>query len=94
MPAPPSPLALCPAPSVEPGPALPLYQQIAQTLAQLIHSGAFKVGQRLPSVRATALAQGHTAGQVGPRVGLVRFGGSALNPIPDHPQACPFGSEK
>lgn len=58
MPAPPSPLALCPAPSVEPVPALPLYQQIAQTLAQLIHSGAFKAGQRLPSVRATALAQG------------------------------------
>ncbi|MBQ0917680.1 PLP-dependent aminotransferase family protein [Hydrogenophaga aromaticivorans] len=58
MPAPPSPLALCPALSVEPVPALPLYQQIAQTLAQLIHSGAFKVGQRLPSVRATALAQG------------------------------------
>ncbi|NWF48472.1 PLP-dependent aminotransferase family protein [Hydrogenophaga sp. D2P1] len=58
MPAPPSPLALCPAPSAEPVPALPLYQQIAQTLAQLIHSGAFKVGQRLPSVRATALAQG------------------------------------
>jgi DNA-binding transcriptional MocR family regulator len=58
MPAPPSPLALCPAPSVEPVPALPLYQQIAQTLAQLIHSGAFKVGQRLPSVRATALTQG------------------------------------
>ncbi|MDP3347449.1 MAG: PLP-dependent aminotransferase family protein, partial [Hydrogenophaga sp.] len=58
MPAPPSTLALCPAPSVEPVPALPLYQQIAQTLAQLIHSGAFKVGQRLPSVRATALTQG------------------------------------
>ncbi|PKO30505.1 MAG: PLP-dependent aminotransferase family protein [Betaproteobacteria bacterium HGW-Betaproteobacteria-9] len=58
MPAPPSTLALCPAPSVEPVPALPLYQQIAQTLVQLIHSGAFKVGQRLPSVRATALAQG------------------------------------
>ena len=58
MPPPPSPLALCPAPSVEPVPALPLYQQIAQTLAQLIHSGAFKAGQRLPSVRATALAQG------------------------------------
>ncbi|PKO77779.1 MAG: PLP-dependent aminotransferase family protein [Betaproteobacteria bacterium HGW-Betaproteobacteria-15] len=58
MPPPPSPLALCPAPSVEPVPALPLYQQIAQTLAQLIHSGAFRAGQRLPSVRATALAQG------------------------------------
>jgi DNA-binding transcriptional MocR family regulator len=58
MPAPLPTLALCPAPSVEPVPALPLYQQIAQTLAQLIHSGAFKVGQRLPSVRATALTQG------------------------------------
>ena len=58
MPAPHPTLALCPAPLVEPVPALPLYQQIAQTLAQLIHSGAFKVGQRLPSVRATALAQG------------------------------------
>ena len=58
MPAPHPTLALCPAPLVEPVPALPLYQQIAQTLAQLIHSGAFKAGQRLPSVRETALTQG------------------------------------
>ncbi len=39
-------------------PLSPLYQRIAQALAQLIHSGAFKAGQRLPSVRDTALAQG------------------------------------
>ncbi|AOW13015.1 hypothetical protein LPB72_18810 [Hydrogenophaga crassostreae] len=38
--------------------APPLYQRVAQTLAQLIHSGTFKAGQRLPSVRETALAQG------------------------------------
>lgn len=36
---------------------LPLYQQIAQALAQLIHGGSLKAGQRLPSVRETALAQ-------------------------------------
>lgn len=55
----PSPtLALRPAPSAEPAPALPLYQQIAQALAQLIHGGTFKTGQRLPSVRETALTRG------------------------------------
>jgi DNA-binding transcriptional MocR family regulator len=58
MPAPPPTLTQCPAPSASPAPTLPLYQQIAQTLAQLIHSGTFKAGQRLPSVRETALTQG------------------------------------
>ena len=51
-------LALCPVPKAEPAPALPLYQQIAQALAQLIHGGTFKTGQRLPSVRETALTRG------------------------------------
>ena len=51
-------LALCPAPTAEPAPAPPLYLQIAQALAQLIHGGTFKAGQRLPSVRETALARG------------------------------------
>ncbi|HEY9097011.1 MAG TPA: winged helix-turn-helix domain-containing protein, partial [Hydrogenophaga sp.] len=36
----------------------PLYRRIAHALAQLVHSGAFKAGQRLPSVRETALAHG------------------------------------
>jgi DNA-binding transcriptional MocR family regulator len=58
MSAPPPTLALCPAPKAEPAPALPLYQQIAQALAQLIHGGTFKAGQRLPSVRETALTRG------------------------------------
>lgn len=39
-------------------PLAPLYRRVAQSLAQLIHSGSFKAGQRLPSVRETALAQG------------------------------------
>lgn len=55
---PPPTLALCPVPSTETAPALPLYQQIAQALAQLIHGGSFKTGQRLPSVRETALTRG------------------------------------
>lgn len=46
--------ALRPVPPVPP-PSTPLYQQIAQALAQLIHSGTLKGGQRLPSVRDTAL---------------------------------------
>lgn len=58
MSAPPPTLALCPVPSADTAPALPLYQQIAQALAQLIHGGSFKTGQRLPSVRETALTQG------------------------------------
>lgn len=36
----------------------PLYQQIGQALAQLIHSGSIKTGQRLPSVRQTAITHG------------------------------------
>ena len=55
-----------PAPHAAPGPtgfaapepASPLYQQIAQALAQLIHGGTLKAGQRLPSVRETALTHG------------------------------------
>ncbi len=35
-----------------------LYQQVAQALAQLIRAGTFKAGQKLPSVRATALTRG------------------------------------
>jgi DNA-binding transcriptional MocR family regulator len=58
MSAPHTTLALCPAPTPDATPALPLYQQIAQALAQLIHGGSFKAGQRLPSVRETALSQG------------------------------------
>jgi DNA-binding transcriptional MocR family regulator len=57
MPATPTPLVLCTQPPAE-LPAAPLYQQIAQLLAQLIHSGTFKTGQRLPSVRDTAAQQG------------------------------------
>lgn len=38
--------------------APPLYEQLAQRLAQLIGSGAFKAGQRLPSVRESAAQQG------------------------------------
>ena len=52
------PLRLCPATSVEPAPVSPLYLQIAQALAQLIHGGTFQPGQRLPSVRETALTRG------------------------------------
>ena len=57
---PPQPTALRPVPPVPPPPepAQPLYQQIAQALAQLIHGGSFKTGQRLPSVRETALTRG------------------------------------
>jgi len=51
-------LALSPVPSAGPACALPRYQQIAQALAYLIHGGTFKAGQRLPSVRETALTQG------------------------------------
>jgi hypothetical protein len=40
MPAPLPTLALCPAPSVEPVPALPLYQQIAQTPQRIGFTGA------------------------------------------------------
>lgn len=36
----------------------PQYQRIAQALAHLIHGGVFKPGQRLPSVRESAAAQG------------------------------------
>jgi DNA-binding transcriptional MocR family regulator len=53
---PPSALRADPAPASPNAP--PLYRRIAEALAQLIHSGAFKAGQRLPSVRETALAQG------------------------------------
>ena len=54
---PPQPTALRPVPPVPlpPETAQPLYQQIAQALAQLIHGGTLKAGQRLPSVRETAL---------------------------------------
>ncbi len=45
-------------PAPPPPDALPLYQQIAQTLAQLIHGATLKPGQRLPSVRETALTHG------------------------------------
>ena len=45
-------------PEPAPVPQPPLYRRIAQALAQLIHGGAFKAGQRLPSVRETALAHG------------------------------------
>lgn len=46
-----------PVPPASPSDA-PLYQQIAQSLAQLIHGGTLKTGERLPSVRETALAHG------------------------------------
>ncbi|MEZ5662696.1 MAG: PLP-dependent aminotransferase family protein [Burkholderiaceae bacterium] len=54
------PPALRPVPPVPPPPAadVPLYRQIAQALAQLIHGGSLKAGQRLPSVRETSLAHG------------------------------------
>ena len=57
---PPQPSTLRPVPPVPPPhePAQPLYQQIAQALAQLIHGGTLKAGQRLPSVRETALTHG------------------------------------
>lgn len=57
---PPQTTALRPVPPVPPPPetAQPLYQQIAQALAQLIHGGTLKAGQRLPSVRETALTHG------------------------------------
>ena len=51
----PTPMALRVAP--EPASPQPLYQRIAQDISQLIHGGAFKAGQRLPSVRETALSQ-------------------------------------
>lgn len=51
-------LVLCVDPPAPAPPSTPLYQRVALTLAQLIRSGAFKAGQRLPSVRETALAQG------------------------------------
>ncbi len=38
--------------------ALPRYVQIAMRMADLIDSGAFKAGQRLPSVRDTATQEG------------------------------------
>lgn len=47
-----------PVPWPAPPAALPLYQQIAQALAQLIHGGTLKTGQRLPSVRETSLTHG------------------------------------
>ncbi|OPF64053.1 PLP-dependent aminotransferase family protein [Hydrogenophaga sp. H7] len=57
MPEPSQPPALRPVPPVSP-PDTPLYQQIAQALAQLIHGGTLKAGQRLPSVRETSVAHG------------------------------------
>ncbi len=45
------------APRSESSPA-PRYVQIGSRMAQLIEAGAFKVGQRLPSVRDTAALQG------------------------------------
>ena len=39
-------------------PAQPLYAQLAARLTRLIRSGAFKAGQRLPSVRDTARTEG------------------------------------
>lgn len=51
------PTALRPLPPV-PAPGAPLYQQIAQALAQLIHGGTLKPGRRLPSVRETSAAHG------------------------------------
>ena len=52
------PLVLHAVPQAAAPTAQPLYRRVAQALAQLIHSGSFKPGQRLPSVRETALAQG------------------------------------
>ena len=52
------PLVLRSVPQADTPPPTPLYRRIAQALAQLIHSGSFKAGQRLPSVRETALAHG------------------------------------
>lgn len=39
-------------------PAQPLYVQLAARLTRLVRSGAFKAGQRLPSVRDTAQTEG------------------------------------
>lgn len=55
----PSPVpVLCPTPTTVSAPSLPIYLQITRSLAQLIDGGTFKTGQRLPSVRQTALTQG------------------------------------
>ncbi len=52
------PFAMRSLPEPVPVPQPPLYRRIALALAQLIHCGTFKAGQRLPSVRETALAHG------------------------------------
>jgi DNA-binding transcriptional MocR family regulator len=54
----PLPSALPTEPAPDQPDSTPLYRRVAHALAQLVHSGAFKAGQRLPSVRETALAHG------------------------------------